>query len=42
MLFKLINLLIDALVEEHIKADSHFKEDLWLCIVHLKNIKKYF
>ena len=44
MLFKLINLLIDALTEEH--ADfgngSTFKKDLESCIAQLKNIRKYF
>lgn len=48
MLFKLINLLIDALTEEHNKAQKaayhseKFEDDLRLCIAHLKNIRKYF
>ena len=48
MLFKLINLLIDTLTEEHNKAQKAayhsegFENDLRLCIAHLKNIRKYF
>jgi hypothetical protein len=45
MLFKLINLLIDALTEELVELaplKGSVTEDLESCIAQLKNIRKYY